>query len=325
MKLKGVLNTPFMKAFKKFISKGNVIELAVGLIMATYFGAIVKSLVNDIIMPPVGKLIGGIDFASFKYVIQPAVEAEGTVEIAIRYGVFINTIITFLIVAFAIFLVVRELYTLIIEEHYDMISGWKKKRYDSYLFKNLPSKIFNWAARLVSGIKLHDFNCGLKAYRSDVVKTIEVYGEMHRYIPVLAKQAGFGKIGEKVVQHQKRKFGHSKFGADRFVKGFLDLITLWFLHRFGRRPIYFFGLIGSIMLLMGFSFSLYLGIDKLFVNPTGRMIAQRPQFYVALTTMILGSQFFLAGFLGEIVIRNRDHKTRYKIKEHLPPNSKGNM
>ena len=218
-----------------------------------------------------------------------------------------------------------ELYTLIIEEHYDMISGWKNKRYDSYLFKNLPSKIFIWAARLVSGIKLHDFNCGLKAYRSDVVKTIEVYGEMHRYIPVLAKQAGFGKIGEKVVQHQKRKFGHSKFGADRFVKGFLDLITLWFLHRFGRRPIYFFGLIGSIMLLMGFSFSLYLGIDKLFVNPTGRMIAQRPQFYVALTTMILGSQFFLAGFLGEIVIRNRDHKTRYKIKEHLPPNSKGNM
>ena len=217
-----------------------------------------------------------------------------------------------------------ELYQLITNGDYDMVSGWKKKRYDSLLFKNIPSKIFNWAARKVSGIRLHDFNCGLKAYRSDVIKTIEVYGEMHRYIPVLAKQAGFRKIGEKVVQHQKRKFGHSKFGADRFVKGFLDLITLWFLHRFGRRPMYFFGLIGSIMLVMGFGFSIYLGIDKIFVNPDGRLIADRPQFYVALTTMILGSQFFLAGFLGEIVIRNRNHKTRYKIKEHLNLNSKGN-
>ena len=217
-----------------------------------------------------------------------------------------------------------KLYQLITHSDYDMISGWKKKRYDSLLFKNIPSKIFNWAARKVSGIRLHDFNCGLKAYRSDVIKTIEVYGEMHRYIPVLAKQAGFRKIGEKVVKHQKRKFGRSKFGADRFVKGFLDLITLWFLHRFGRRPMYFFGLIGSIMLIMGFGFSIYLGIDKIFVNPNGRLIADRPQFYVALTTMILGSQFFLAGFLGEIVIRNRNHKTRYKIKEHLNLNSKGN-
>ena len=217
-----------------------------------------------------------------------------------------------------------ELYQLITNGDYDMVSGWKKKRYDSLLFKNIPSKIFNWAARKVSGIRLHDFNCGLKAYRSDVIKTIEVYGEMHRYIPVLAKQAGFRKIGEKVVKHQKRKFGHSKFGADRFVKGFLDLITLWFLHRFGRRPMYFFGLIGSIMLVMGFGFSIYLGIDKIFVNPDGRLIANRPQFYVALTTMILGSQFFLAGFLGEIVIRNRNHKTRYKIKEHLNLNSKVN-
>ena len=216
------------------------------------------------------------------------------------------------------------LYRLITDDDYDMVSGWKKKRYDSILFKNTPSKIFNWAARKVSGIKLHDFNCGLKAYRSDLVKTIEVYGEMHRYIPVLAKQAGFIRIGEKVVRHQARKFGHSKFGPERFVKGFLDLITLWFLHRFGRRPMYIFGLIGSIMLLLGFSFAIYLGFDKLFVNPSGRLIADRPQFYVALTTMILGSQFFLAGFIGEIIVRNRDHKLRYKIKETISPNSNGN-
>ncbi len=209
----------------------------------------------------------------------------------------------------------QDLYQLITQGGYDMISGWKKKRYDSVLLKNLPSKIFNWAARMVSGIKLHDFNCGLKAYRQDVVKTIEVYGEMHRYIPVLAKQAGFKRIGEKVVKHQARKFGQSKFGPDRFVKGFLDLVTLWFLNRFGRRPMYFFGLIGSIMLLLGFSFSIYLGIDKLIFNPQGRLIAQRPQFYIALTTMILGSQFFLAGFLGEIIVRNRKHTLRYKIKE----------
>lgn len=209
----------------------------------------------------------------------------------------------------------QDLYQLITQGGYDMISGWKKKRYDSVLLKNLPSKIFNWAARMVSGIKLHDFNCGLKAYRQDVVKTIEVYGEMHRYIPVLAKQAGFKRIGEKVVKHQARKFGQSKFGPDRFVKGFLDLVTLWFLNRFGRRPMYFFGLIGSIMLLLGLSFSIYLGIDKLIFNPQGRLIAQRPQFYVALTTMILGSQFFLAGFLGEIIVRNRKHTLRYKIKE----------
>ena len=207
------------------------------------------------------------------------------------------------------------LYQLIIGEGYDMVSGWKKRRFDSYLFKNLPSKVFNWAARRVSGIRLHDFNCGLKAYRSDVIKAIEVYGEMHRYIPVLAKQAGFKRIGEKVVTHQARKFGHSKFGPDRFVKGFLDLITLWFLQRFGKRPMYFFGLIGSVMLLLGFTFSLYLGIDKLIITPEGRLIADRPQFYAALTTMILGSQFFLAGFIAEIIIRNRDHSQRYKIKD----------
>jgi hypothetical protein len=205
-----------------------------------------------------------------------------------------------------------------------MVSGWKKRRFDSYLFKNLPSKVFNWAARRVSGINLHDFNCGLKAYRVEVVKAIEVYGEMHRYIPVLAKHAGFKKIGEKVVQHQARKYGQSKFGPDRFVKGFLDLITLGFLHKFGRRPMYLFGLVGSVMLLMGFGFSIYLGVDKLLINPDGRLIADRPQFYVALTTMILGSQFFLAGFIAEIILRNRDHKLRYKIKEIIPPNYQGN-
>mgnify|MGYP001259555458 CR=1 FL=1 len=217
-----------------------------------------------------------------------------------------------------------DLYRLVKEGGYDMISGWKKKRFDSILFKNIPSKIFNLAARKVSGILLHDFNCGLKAYRQDVIKTIEVYGEMHRYIPVLVKQAGFRRIGEKVVQHQARKFGQSKFGPDRFVKGFLDLITLWFLHRFGRRPMYFFGLIGSIMILMGLIFSAYIGIDKLVFNPQGRLIADRPQFYVALTTMILGSQFFLAGFIGEMIVRNRDHKMRYKIKSFIPHNSSGN-
>ena len=217
-----------------------------------------------------------------------------------------------------------ELYKLIVEEGYDMVSGWKKRRFDSYLFKNLPSKVFNWAARRVSGINLHDFNCGLKAYRFEVVKAIEVYGEMHRYIPVLAKHAGFKKIGEKVVQHQARKYGQSKFGPDRFVKGFLDLITLGFLHKFGRRPMYLFGLVGSVMLLMGFGFSIYLGVDKLLINPDSRLIADRPQFYVALTTMILGSQFFLAGFIAEIILRNRDHKLRYKIKEIIPPNIQGN-
>ena len=218
-----------------------------------------------------------------------------------------------------------DLYRLISAGDYDMISGWKKKRFDSLLFKNIPSKFFNLVARWVSGIKLHDFNCGLKAYRNDVVKTIEVYGEMHRYIPVLAKKAGFNRIGEKAVVHQARKFGQSKFGPDRFIKGFLDLLTLWFLHRFGRRPMYFFGLIGSVMLLLGFGFSIYLGIDKIFVNPSGRLIAQRPQFYVALTTMILGSQFFLAGFIGEIIVRNREHKMRYKIKETIGLNSNANM
>ena len=201
---------------------------------------------------------------------------------------------------------------------YDLISGWKKKRFDSFFFKNLPSKLFNWAARRVSGIKLNDFNCGIKIYRHEVIKNIDVNGEMHRYIPLLAAQKGFDKIGEQVVQHQARKFGHTKFGADRFFKGFLDLITLWFINKFGKRPMYFFGLWGSLMLFTGFSFTLYLGIDKLFFDIQARLITNRPEFYIALTLMLLGSQFFIAGFLGEIILRRKDNSKRYTIKEETP-------
>jgi glycosyltransferase involved in cell wall biosynthesis len=201
---------------------------------------------------------------------------------------------------------------------YDLISGWKKKRFDSFFFKNLPSKLFNWAARRVSGIKLNDFNCGIKIYRHEVIKNIDVHGEMHRYIPLLAAQKGFDKIGEQVVQHQARKFGHTKFGADRFFKGFLDLITLWFINKFGKRPMYFFGLWGSLMLFTGFSFTLYLGIDKLFFDIQARLITNRPEFYIALTLMLLGSQFFIAGFLGEIILRRKDNSKRYTIKEETP-------
>mgnify|MGYP000144432087 CR=1 FL=1 len=210
---------------------------------------------------------------------------------------------------------IPELVRLINEDDFDLISGWKKKRYDSILSKNLPSKLFNWAARKTSGVKLNDFNCGLKAYKKVVIKTIEVHGEMHRYIPVLAKNAGFSNIGEKVVQHQARKYGSTKFGMERFINGFLDLITIWFVSRFGKRPMHLFGALGVLMFIIGFSFSLYLGIDKLFLNPTGRLITERPQFFIALTAMLIGSQLFLAGFLGEIMIRNRKNDTRYTIAE----------
>ena len=203
------------------------------------------------------------------------------------------------------------------EGGYDLISGWKKKRFDSILFKNLPSKLFNWAARRVSGINLNDFNCGIKIYRNEVIKNIDVYGEMHRYIPLLAAQEGFNKIGEQIVQHQARKFGYTKFGADRFFKGFLDLITIWFINKFGKRPMYFFGLWGSLMLILGFCFTLYLGIDKLFFDVQARLITNRPEFYIALTLMLLGSQFFIAGFLGEIILRNKKNKKRYTIKEKI--------
>jgi len=210
---------------------------------------------------------------------------------------------------------IPELYKMITENGYDLVSGWKKKRYDSVVSKNLPSKLFNFAARKTSGVHLNDFNCGLKAYKKDVVKTIEVTGDMHRYIPVLAKNAGFNKIGEKVVQHQARKYGTTKFGAERFVRGFLDLITIWFLSRFGKRPMHLFGAWGAIMLAIGFCFALYLGIDKLFINTTGRLLTERPEFYISLTAMVLGSQLFLAGFIGELILRNKKDSQNYLIKE----------
>lgn len=212
---------------------------------------------------------------------------------------------------------IPELFNMIVQQKHDLVSGWKKKRYDSVISKNLPSKLFNWAARKTSGVQLHDFNCGLKAYNSDVVKNIDVHGEMHRYIPVLAKNAGFTNITEKVVLHQARKYGKTKFGMNRFVHGFLDLMTIWFISHFGRRPMHLFGALGVIMLFIGFAFTLYLGIDKLFFNPSGRLITDRPQFYIALATMIMGTQFFIAGFLGEIILRNRTDKKRYLIKEAL--------
>jgi len=209
------------------------------------------------------------------------------------------------------------LYKMITEGDHDLISGWKKKRYDSVISKNLPSKLFNWAARMTSGLKLHDFNCGLKAYKKEVVKAINVNGEMHRYIPVLAKNEGFTNIGEKVVQHQARKYGKTKFGMERFINGFLDLLTIWFVSRFGKRPMHFFGAMGAIMFIIGFFFAIYLGVDKLLLNPVGRLITQRPQFYISLVTMIIGTQFFVAGFLGEIILRSKEDKNNYTIKEEL--------
>jgi glycosyltransferase involved in cell wall biosynthesis len=212
---------------------------------------------------------------------------------------------------------IPELYKMITKGNYDLVSGWKKKRYDSIVFKNVPSKLFNWAARKTSGVALHDFNCGLKAFKNIVVKNIVVSGEMHRYIPVLAKNAGFSNIGEKIVIHQARKYGTSKFGMSRFVNGFLDLITIWFLSKFGKRPMHLFGLLGTIMFLIGFCLALYLGIDKIFFHKTSRLITEKPQFYIALTTMIIGTQLFLAGFLGEIILRTKNNEERYKISEEL--------
>jgi glycosyltransferase involved in cell wall biosynthesis len=212
---------------------------------------------------------------------------------------------------------IPELYNMICKQGYDLVSGWKKVRYDSKIFKNFPSKIFNWAARKTSGVQLNDFNCGLKAYHKNVIKNIEVTGEMHRYIPVLASNAGFTIIGEKIVQHQARKYGSTKFGVDRFTHGFLDLLTLWFFSRFGRRPMHLFGALGAFMLTIGFLFAFYLGVDKLFINPTGRLITQRPQFYIALTAMIIGSQLFLAGFLGELLLRSKKENSNYSIKNTL--------
>ena len=212
---------------------------------------------------------------------------------------------------------ITALYKMIHEEGYDLVSGWKKIRYDSKIAKNLPSKLFNFAARKTSGVQLNDFNCGLKAYKNEVIKSIEVTGEMHRYIPVLAKNAGFSNIGEKIVKHQARKYGETKFGMERFIRGFLDLITISFISRFGKRPMHFFGAWGALMIVVGFLFAFYLGIDKLFLNPSGRLITEKPQFYIALTSMILGSQFFVAGFLGELILRSKKDTKNYIIKENI--------
>ncbi len=210
---------------------------------------------------------------------------------------------------------IPEFYKMIDADSYDLVSGWKKVRYDSLIFKNFPSKIFNWAARKTSGLKLNDFNCGIKAYKNDLTKEITLTNGMHRYIPVLAKNSGFNRITQKIVKHHPRKYGKTKYGADRFLKGFLDLLTLWFTHKFGKRPMHFFGLIGTLMILTGFLFAAFLGIDKLFINSGGRLITERPEFYISLTTMIIGSQFFLAGFLGELILRNKKIKSQYKIVE----------
>jgi glycosyltransferase involved in cell wall biosynthesis len=212
---------------------------------------------------------------------------------------------------------IPDLIELLQKEELDLVSGWKKKRYDSLIGKNIPSKLFNWAARRSSGIKLNDFNCGLKAYRSEVIKKIDVHGEMHRYIPVLAANAGFNRIAEKEVKHQARKYGETKFGAERFINGFLDLITIGFVSKFGKRPMHFFGAIGLLMFIIGTGLAVYLGIDKLFIEPKGRLITERPEFFIALTTMILGTQLFLAGFIGELIIRSKNQTTRYQIKQSI--------
>jgi len=215
---------------------------------------------------------------------------------------------------------IPELYRMITQEGYDLVSGYKQKRYDP-LSKTLPTKLFNATARKISGIRnLHDFNCGLKAYRKEVIKNIEVYGEMHRYIPYLAKNAGFDKIGEKVVHHQARKYGSSKFGFNRFFNGYLDLITLWFLSNFGKKPMHVFGLLGSVMFLIGFIATLLLGIDKLYCLTQGipqRLITDSPYFFISLTMMLIGTQLFLAGFLGDLISRNSLSRNDYQIEEEL--------
>lgn len=214
---------------------------------------------------------------------------------------------------------IPELYNMITNEKYDLVSGWKQKRYDP-LSKTLPTKLFNATARKVSGIKLHDFNCGLKAYRKDVIKNIEVYNDMHRYIPYLAKIAGFNKIGEKAVHHQARKYGSSKFGISRFFNGYLDLLTLWFLSTFGRKPMHFFGLLGSMMFFLGLISVIGVGISKIYAMTHGmpyRLVTDSPYFFISLTAMILGTQLFLAGFIGELISRNSTERNNYKIEEEL--------
>lgn len=215
---------------------------------------------------------------------------------------------------------IPELYHMLIDGNYDLISGWKQKRYDSRLTKNLPSKLYNSTARKVTGLKLHDMNCGLKAYRNEVVKNIEVYGDMHRYIPYLAKNAGFTRIGEKVVQHRKREYGQSKFGMNRFVNGYLDLITLWFLSKFGKKPMHFFGLWGSLMFFLGVIAVIVVGVNKLMAlyhHVPARLVTDSPYFYLSLVAMILGTLLFLTGFLGELISRNAPERNDYNIEKKI--------
>ena len=215
---------------------------------------------------------------------------------------------------------IPELFSMIQDDNYDLVSGWKKKRYDSKFSKNIPSKLYNATARKVTGLKLHDMNCGLKAYRNEVVKNIEVFGEMHRYIPFLAKNAGFTNIGEKVVEHRKRQFGETKFGLNRFVNGYLDLMTLWFLFRFGKKPMHFFGLYGSLMFLLGFLAVVVVGVNKLiaiFEHVKAPLVTDSPYFYLSMLAMVLGTQLFLTGFLGEIVARNSTERNNYQIEKEI--------
>ena len=213
---------------------------------------------------------------------------------------------------------IPELYSMIMDQGYDLVSGWKKKRYDSKIAKNIPSKLFNATTRLFSGIKLHDFNCGLKAYKKEVVKSIEVYGEMHRYIPVIAKWAGFNKIGEKVVQHRKREFGETKFGMNRFINGYLDLISIMFVSKFSKKPMHFFGLLGSIMFILGFISAGVLGGQKIYASlnhQAMRLVTDSPYFYIALAMMMLGAMFFLTGFIAELIGRNSPTRNTYLIRD----------
>ena len=210
---------------------------------------------------------------------------------------------------------IPAMYDMIMNDNFDLVSGWKKKRFDSVIFKNIPSKIFNFAARTTSGIKLNDFNCGLKAFKKDVIKSINVYGEMHRYIPILAKNEGYKKIGEKIVNHRPRKYGKTKFGPSRFLHGFLDLLTIWFISSFGKRPMHLFGSLGLILITIGFLFAAYLGYDKIILNPGGRLITERPEFYISLVTMIIGGQFFSMGFIGELMLKSINQKPQYIIQK----------
>ncbi len=211
---------------------------------------------------------------------------------------------------------IPDLYKMIVEDNLDLVSGWKRKRKDPFM-KTIPSKLFNWTTRKMTGIQLRDFNCGLKAYRKELVKNIEVYGEMHRYIPVIAKRAGFIKIGEKEVDHQARKYGVTKFGVERFVNGFLDLLSISFVTRFGKRPMHLFGLLGTIMFMLGFVMAIYLGVDKLYYDTKARLIADNPLFYIALVVMIIGTQMFLAGFLAEMIARSSHDRNKYQVEKVL--------